>query len=471
MPHELETFQDDAVTRHIEKFNGRSLLAADPGLGKTLMALETLKRMGPKAWPVVVVCPSAVKWGWVKEALHHLGIHVNVLEGRTTRPLSTSRKQITVVNYDIISYWKKEILKMKPQTLIIDECQFVSNKVQRSKACIALGRKVPYLMALSGTPLTNRPSELFNILNLLCPKEFSSFFEFGSRYCDPKLKPWGWEYKGATNLDELHQRLTDLCMTRIVKSEVTDLPEKVTSIELLQLSDQEEYELAETDFIRWLSLQDISRVKRAKKAEALTKIGYLKQLTARLKLRATVAWIDNWFENSNGTEKLLVFGIHQKMLNALNRRCQQKSVLLNGQVTGSKKKQTLDQFRFDPTTRLFLGNINSAGVGIDGLQNVSNTVAFCELPWRPADIIQAVDRVNRIGQQNTTFVHFLISEGTIEEKLCALLEQKQEVIMRTLNGVPSADRSGALHTQLMEVMRSESARTANRSRDLVQAGR
>ena len=182
--YELKNWQESSVSRGCDVFQGRTLYAADPGLGKTIMSLEQAKRLGPSAWPVVVVCPASVKWGWQSESLAHLGIHPSILEGRTPRKLSTNKKQIIVINYHIVAAWKDELKRIKPGTLIIDECQNISNKGNKwTKAILDIARKVPHISALSGTPLMNRPRELHTVLSLLCPKEFGSWYTFAHRYC------------------------------------------------------------------------------------------------------------------------------------------------------------------------------------------------------------------------------------------------------------------------------------------------
>lgn len=454
--HTLRPYQERAVQKIIGRYNGRSLLAADPGLGKTLMSLECVKRM-PRAWPVVVVCPAAVKWGWQKQALAHLNIHTSVLDGEKPTKLNNSlRHQILVINYDILQYWRKELIAFKPKTLILDECQNIANRrINRTKACQAIARRVPFVFGLSGTPLMNRPVELFPMINLLWPQEFDSFWAFGHQYCDPKLGPWGWEFKGATNLEELNAKLTRCGMIRIVKSEVENLPKKTRRIELMPLSDPAEYQAAVSDFLGWLSKQSVVKSSRAKRAAKLVQITHLKQLVAKLKARSVVNWINQWMADHPRSEKLVVAAWHKGMIKLLHKRCEVKSITIDGSTSNKHRRQFVDSFCLDKSIRLLIGNIRTIGTGVDGIQRASRSVAFAELPWRPTDILQMEDRCFRIGQDRETKIYFLVAQGTVEEKLCRMLQAKQNVVSDVLDGGRRVEDL-AIHDQLVQILLRES---------------
>jgi SWI/SNF-related matrix-associated actin-dependent regulator 1 of chromatin subfamily A len=421
-------FQTDGI-RRITAFGGRALLADEMGLGKTLQALWWLRET-PAAWPAIVVCPASVKGVWEYETQRLLNIATETVNGQRPSPLPT--RLLTIINYDILKHWLPHLQALRPATVILDEAHYCQNRqAQRTKAVQALCKGVPHVLALTGTPIINRPAEVWPVLNILQPKQFRRFWPFGQRYCDPYLSPWGWQFRGASNVRELNELLTTTCMIRRHKTDVLqDLPAKMRCVVPVPIERQDEYDEAHDEFLAWLQKISPDRARRAARAEAITRIGYLKQLAAKLKLRSVVEWINNWLSESN--EKLVVFGIHTKMIEALQRRCNATSVVVDGGVTGEQRTRVIQQFQ-EEATRLFIGNVQAAGVGIT--LTAASTAVFTELPWRPGDLTQAEDRIHRIGQRTTAWAYYLVANSTIERHLCEVLQRKQAVIDGVLDGV------------------------------------
>ena len=357
-------YQNECINE-IDVFNGRALLSADMGLGKTLMSLWYLQRNAHKALPAVVVCPASVKYQWEHEALQSICMRASVAEGRTPPkhpPLDSTK--LLIINYDILKWWLPWIKQMKPKAIILDECQYCANATQRTRAVKSLCSGIQKILALSGTPLTNRPIELFTVLNLLAPTHFQSRWSYGMEYCAGKRTPWEWDFKGASKTAQLHKLLSNTCMVRRRKQDVLkDLPDKMRQVIPIKLSNQAEYERASTDFIGWLRKQDTTAAKRAAKATTMVKAGYLLRLAAKLKLKQTVNWINEFLETTD--KKLVVFAIHKKMIQALERRIDCNHIaIIDGSVTGRHRQQTINAFQKDKKTRVLIGNIKAAGVGI-----------------------------------------------------------------------------------------------------------
>lgn len=446
----------------IQSLGGRALLAHQMGLGKSAMALMWLKKR-PDAWPAVIVCPASVKFGWDRHVLWILKRHAAVLEGK--RAYSSSQAQllehgVLIINYDILSPWREYLKATGFKTLIIDEIHFCGNrKTLRTKACKELARHARYIIGLSGTPLTNRPVELFPGLNMIRPDIFKSFWSFGMEYCAPRQTPWGWQYKGASKIPELRKLLTRTCMIRRTKADVmSELPAKIRDIVVVPIDNPREYKHASKDFLNWLREQDPSKAKRARKAQQLTRMGYLKRLAAQLKMQAVAEWVNNWLESSEAEEKLVLFAVHKQIIEQLKKQCKAKSVVVDGSVTAPQRKLVVRQFREDKRTRLFIGNIQAAGTGLDGLQ-IANALAFVELAWRPGDHSQAEDRIHRIGLQETAWIYYLIAAGTIEEFLCRLIQEKQEVLSGILDGGRAVDDLDVFD-RLVQMMRKEEKKNA-----------
>lgn len=435
----------------MRRFRGRVLVADEMGLGKSLQALSFMARW--KSYPTIIVCPASLKWNWEREIATHLNLSCEILEGRKPPRVNRSRVQtpnIVIINYDILKNWVPWLLSLKPKLVIFDEAHYCGNvRTQRTKAMRALTKGVEQIIGLTGTPLINRPAELWPILNLIRGDLYPHFRPFADAYCAPKLTPWGWQFKGATNLLQLHAELREHLMVRRMKAKVLkDLPKNRQIIVPLHLKDRKQYDLAQTDFLHWVARQKgISTAKRVRGAEAMAKWTYLTQLAAELKLDQVYEWIDNFLQSSD--EKLVVFGIHHAILKPLHHRYLHTSVLINGSVPGKERQRRVDQIQTNPKVRLLFGNIDAAGVGLN--ITIPNTVLFVEIPFTPADISQAIARVNRIGQTQDTTSYFLVAQDTIEEKLLRLVRRKQQITESAIDGLDKGsmeDIYGALLKEL-----------------------
>lgn len=430
----LYPYQREGVLK-IETFLGRALLADEPGLGKSIQALYWAANYEPEG-PWVVVCPANLKWHWEREVAQHLHIHASILEGKDPRlgrlPGLTSK--IYIINYDILrGRWVGWLRRQNPKLIIIDEGHYIKNEsAKRSQHVRDLCQGVPNVVILTGTPILSRPAELWNLVNLVKPQDFDAWLPFAIRHCGPDKKPWGWEYKGATHLDELHQRLLASCMIRRRKSEVLNqLPDKILSVIPMDLDDRGEYREAVFDFFAWIKREGgWEAAKSAEGARALVQLGHLKRLAARLKLRAALSWYEDWLEDTD--EKMIIFAVHHKILDSLYERFQHTAVLVDGSVTGQKRQLLVDRFTKDKRVRLFIGQLQATGVGWNG--TAAQAVSFCELGWTPSEMTQASDRPHRIGQTKKVNVYFLVGRDTIEEKLCKLIQEKAKNIGAAIDG-------------------------------------
>ena len=426
--------------RRMEAMNLRSLLSWDMGLGKTVATLACLYR-NPHAMPAVVVCPASVKFHWEAEAAK-FGIRTSVAEGRRPPILAWTRggrsNGLLVINYDILPFWTDVLKKMDFKTIILDECQNLGNQnSSRTKASVELARPMKHAIALSGTPLTNRPAELWPTLNILRPDLFGSFWNYASKYCKPRFYRGEWHYNGAEHLSELNRELKAVMIRRRKGEVLKDLPEKTRHIIPVKIRRPEEYREAANDFLRWMAKTNRGKLRSAARAEKMVRVGYLLRLTAKLKMKAVVEWANTFLDATD--EKLVLFSVHKKAVNVLKKRCLAKSVVVDGSVTGRDRVAVVEQFRRDKNTRLLVGNIKAAGTGIDGMQMACRTCGFVELWWVPASHVQAEDRLHRIGQTRPVSANYFVAVGTIEEKLCQVIQTKQSVIGETLDGDAKSD--------------------------------
>lgn len=404
------------------------------GLGKSFQSLLYAEKR-KRDRPVIIVCPAHLKWNWERECSMHIGVSANILHGTkvpSKKPIQPAH--FYIINYDILKPWLKWLRRLRPKLIVIDECHFAKNsKAIRTRMIRALCKGVKRIIAMSGTPLTNRPYEMWVILNLLRPDIFDNKREFAHRYCDPELTRWGWQYNGATHLDELHDLLNLACMIRRLKTDVLkDLPPKSRYIVPVQLERRSEYNEALADLIKWLRKTSPKRALRAKRAQAIVKTGYLLRLAAELKLKAVIEWIDEALASG---KKLLLFAIHRKIISALHEKYKGISVVIDGKVHGHQRQLAVDQFNKSKKTRLCIAQLVAGGVGWNCRS--SSTIVFVEEGWVPALDNQAEDRAHGLkrGLNGVPLdVYHLVAKDTVEEKLCKVKREKQKNIKAVLDG-------------------------------------
>jgi SWI/SNF-related matrix-associated actin-dependent regulator 1 of chromatin subfamily A len=452
-PHQLE-----AVELFCNGFDRRMLMGHAMGTGKTFSALLTAKELDLR--PMLVVCPASLKWQWAEQARTHLSWRCQVLEG--TKPKRGGWKHVpglTVLNYDILHAWAERLKQMNFRFIVFDESHFLSDmKTRWTRTAIDLcldeekNPRIPAAMMLTGTPIMNKVIDLFPMLHILRPDKFGNLFAFGHRYCNPK-RGWGghWEFKGLSNADELHQRLTSTCLHRVRKEDVIkDMPEKVRTVLSWDLDEREEYDKEVKDYLRVMAGRRFSKLKADDRAEAKGSLFRIKHLVARKKLPAVAKWVENFLEQDSG--KLIVFCTHQDVIHPLHETFR-KSVLVDGSVTGKKRKLVVEQFQRDPKCRIFFGNLRAAGQGLN--LHAAHTVAFAELGWNPATMEQAEDRgLARLGNVHGMHCYYLVARNTIEASLLKLIQKKGKVSGAVIDG-RNVSRPFDVFDKLTEALRKE----------------
>ena len=426
---ELRLFQKAGV-HFIERHNGRILLADEMGLGKTIQTLAWLQ-LRKEVRPAIIVTPASLKLNWAKEAIDWMkNPQVEILTGQT--PWTPSGK-ILIINYDILSYWVRALMKINAMVLITDECYYYQNTTaQRTKQLKLLAKGIPKFIAISGNPIENRPIEIYNAWKLTDPEGCPEYWDFTGRYCKRHRNGFGWDMSGASHTEELHQRLVDTIMLRRKKDEVlTDLPAKTRSFIPIQLYNEAVYQRAEEDFLTYIrETKGREAEERASRAESFAKVEVLKQLAVEGKMTEAIEWIDNFLKSGR---KLVVFAVHKSVIKTLMTKFGDIAVKVDGSCNAPKKEEAKVQFQTNPNIRLFVGNINAARMGLT--LTAAHDLVFLELPWTPGALGQAEDRVHRITQTKGVVIYFLLALGTIEEKIAKLLDKKRKVLDAILDGV------------------------------------
>ncbi len=454
---ELKPFQRAGVEYLLEQ--RRAFLADEQGLGKTIEALAALQ--ADNAFPAVVVCPASLKLNWLREIEHWLpgrtaqalvgtgareirAQEIGGAAGATSAPVASAPPDVTVVNYDIVASRLDRLHGLRPKALVIDESHYCKNAAaKRTQAVQRLAGSVAddgLVLALTGTPILNRPAELISQLRIVGRlTDFGSGAQFGRRF------------QGTDAHMRLHWHLRARCYVRRLKADVLkQLPPKTRGIVPVELDNEAEYRFAERDVIAWLRSQPLdlrvldTRVAAALRAERLVRLNALKLLAARGKLRAALAWIHDF---SSSGEPLVVFAKHREIQRAVMERFPAALHIL-GEDTHAARDAALREFQEQDDSQLIVCSLEVAGQGLT-LTRASNVV-FLELDWTPAKHDQAEDRCHRIGQQDAVNATYLLAAGTIDETIATLLERKRAVIGAVTDG-HDRDEEGVVDALVREL--------------------
>jgi SWI/SNF-related matrix-associated actin-dependent regulator of chromatin subfamily A-like protein 1 len=426
---ELKPFQRAGVEYLLKQ--RRSFLADEQGLGKTVEALATIEADG--AYPAIVVCPASLKLNWMREIERWLPARsAQMLDGNRG---AVPAADLTVVNYDIVDGRLEALTALGPRAVTLDESHYCKNPAaKRTQAAHRLCDNVPpdgLVLALTGTPVMNRPAELISQLRILGRLgDFGSGVQFGQRF------------RGPDAHQRLHWHLRARCFARRLKADVLpQLPAKTRAVVPVSLDNEAEYRLAERDVIAWLRSQPLdlrvldAKVAAALRAERLVRLNALKLLAARGKLHAALHWIHDFLSSG---ERLVVFARHREIQHAVLDRFPAALHVL-GDDSRRARDAAVQAFQEpDCTGQLIVCSIEVAGQGITLTR--SSNVAFLELDWTPAKHDQAEDRCHRIGQQDAVNATYLLAADTIDETIATLLERKRAVIGAVTDGREEDER-------------------------------
>ena len=424
----------------------RSLLADDMGLGKTRQAIIALTESEPQG-PYLVVSPASVKLNWVREIAAVFSEAETAIVGPADLPPTVFTGWV-IINYDILGKHLDRMQSFGWTGLIFDEAHFIKNyRSQRSRYASMLVREAPddpVVYALTGTPLTSRPRDLFPILQLIDHPLGKSFRTFAKRYCDAYTNEYGLVATGASHIEELTVQLHGI-MLRRTKDEVLDLPPKIRTYleldlpqkrlienlnkwlrELLAVSDRPKAETAETmDSV----LETSDPEDRPNRGRLAGRITTARTALANLKVKPTIELVEGAIDQG---EKVLVFSAFREPIARLADHFGEQAIQIHGGVPVAKRQGLVDRFQTDDTVRVCIANIHVAGVGLN--LTAARQVVFNDLDWVPASHWQAEDRAYRIGQTQTVNVTYMIARDSIDEFVRAILESKASLIDDLIEG-------------------------------------
>ena len=404
----------------------RSILADDMGLGKTRQSVIAMTEAEPTG-PWLVVCPASVKHNWVRELDLALGAAESWVVGSDPPPRPGFTGWV-VVNYDLLKRDIDALLEHPFTGIVFDEGHYLKNhRAQRSRLArrLVVDRDIdPVVHVLTGTPLTNRPRDLFPLLQLVGHALGHSFLAFAKRYCDGHKNDYGyWVTAGASNIAELSVQLQGI-MLRRNKDEVLDLPEKQRTWIEVDVDAEVRQRLNEA-VGRFLSGERDGRGRRL----GIAMFSGARRRLAVAKVPQTLDYVSGAVDQG---EKVLVFSCFTHATRRFARALGEVAVTITGEVPTARRQAIVDRFQNDDSIRVLIGQIHAAGVGIN--LTAARQVVFNDLDWVPANHWQAEDRTHRIGQTGTVNVTYMVARDTLEEFIRAILETKARIVDDVVEG-------------------------------------
>lgn len=415
----LRPYQKEAV-RRLCRLNGRGIISFPPGCGKTAIATSYF-RVNLDKLPLLVICPAFMKIHWQRELLHWGGLSSYICSGKDPKP-PKKKYPVWIINYELLQSWL-DVLAKKFSSIIIDECQMVANKsTNRSEAFLALAKHTKHIIPISGTPIKNRPREFYTILHALDPKMFHNEWNFLHHFCSPRIVYGCWNFDGASNIEELHELVSNYMIRKERAEILPDLPTKMRYVIPMELENKNVYKEAE-DEIEGL-------LKKNKKKEAHEKLMELSNTAFPLKKKSVCAWIDNWLQN-NPDDSLVIMAYHHAVIDYLKDKYED-AIVIDGRKPSDKRQELVDKFQAGKS-RILIGQIMAAGIGFS--MDKAHTMVIAEVCYVPGDLEQAEDRILRMTQlADKVEIYYLVGEGTIEDSMLDTVESKANKLSRILDG-------------------------------------
>ena len=418
----------------------RILIADEMGLGKSLQALACVHFAEHQR--VLIVCPAIVKHNWSNEIIKWLQTSSFIINGWEG---DIEQTRFNIINYDILEKRLDHLMAIDYDCIIFDEVHRIKNpKSKTTKAALKLAQGKQGIVALSGTPITNRPIEFFPSLNMMLPATFPNYFTFAKKYCNARHNGFGWDYSGSSNIETsrdgittpLNHILRDFMLRRSmddprIADEMPDLIETIIPLELASEAIKQ-YKLEYNSWMQeWVKQQADWGSTDA--GFALNMMTQLRHIAGRLKVDAAVKWATTYFEDSG--KPLVIFAHHKDVIETIYNRLREKfpsTRFINGESSETDRQQNILHFQQGSVDFLICStNAMREGVNLDH----ANTTLFVEREWVPAWEQQAAARVRRMTQEESTCHKVVLSANdTIDVMFDQVVAEKADLVQRILDG-------------------------------------
>lgn len=439
--------QEEAIIKLLQ--NDKFLLLDTPGLGKTASSIIAALESGSKK--ILVICPASLKLNWKKEiSIYDDPNNVSIIQ-KEWNP-----NKWTIINYDILDKYNtiekpkkgkkpkfkfqeyddvvvnNHILNEKFDLIICDEAHYLkSSSSNRTKHVKKIIKSIKKRWFLTGTPITNKPVDLFSLLSMVEHPLSTNYNSFLYSYCNAKTMIIKGrriiKADGASNLEELNRRIKPVSIRRR-KEDVLDLPDKIISPVYLQLDDDDRVDY-DSSVERYIQMRE-EQGKNVSYAKKLVELSVLRRWVAENKLKHTKELINNSLESD---KKVIVFTDYTSVVNTLKEEYKDICVVINGETSQKDRQKAVEDFQNNSNVRLFIGNTVAAGVGLT--LTAAEVVIVNDLNWTPANVDQSLDRAFRIGQTKDVICYFPLFDDTIDTIVYEVLDKKRDIINMAIDGV------------------------------------
>ena len=432
----------------VEKLAGsrRFILADDMGLGKTTATIIAALETGSKK--ILIICPASLKINWQREIENYSDRPVYIAEGKKF----STESDFVIVNYDILKNFHDTDPKKKNGSIlnqsnfdlvILDEAHMISNpQAQRTKIINHFVKDIKRVWLLTGTPMTSRPMNYYNLLNIIESPVAQNWMAYAIRYCQGYQFMAGrrkvWNVTGASNLEELRDRTSKQILRRL-KEDVLDLPDKIISPVYLRLKSKE-YEELMGEYYDWF---DNKKDESSSLTVQFSKLMKVRKVIANEKTKQTIEFAENIVEQG---KKVIIFTNFTDTLQTIYQHFVKQAVYLDGSCSKPHRQNAVDEFQENDKIKVFVGNLKAAGVGLT--LTAAEVVIMNDLSFVPAEHAQAEDRAYRYGQKSNVLVYYPLYENTIEGAVYDILNRKKEII-RTVMGDQQPENVGDVVEEIL----------------------
>ena len=433
----------------IEKLAGsrRFILADDMGLGKTTATIIAALETGAKK--ILIICPASLKINWQREIENYSDRTVYIAEGKKF----STESDFVIVNYDILKNFhdmkdkSKSLLNQSEfELVILDEAHMISNpQAQRTKIINHYVKNIKRAWLLTGTPMTSRPMNYYNLLNIIESPVAQNWMAYAIRYCQGYQFTAGnrkvWNVTGASNLEELRDRTSKQILRRL-KEDVLDLPDKIISPVYLRLKSKD-YEELMGEYYDWF---DNKKDESSSLTVQFSKLMKVRKVIANEKTKQTIEFAENIIEQG---KKVIIFTNFTDTLQTIYQHFGKQAVYLDGSCSKPHRQHAVDEFQDNEKIKVFVGNLKAAGVGLT--LTAAEVVIMNDLSFVPAEHAQAEDRAYRYGQKSNVLVYYPLYENTIEGAIYDILNRKKEII-RTVMGDEQPENTGDVVEEILSLI-------------------
>ena len=433
----------------IEKLAGsrRFILADDMGLGKTTATIIAALETGAKK--ILIICPASLKINWQREIENYSDRSVYIAEGKKF----STESDFVIVNYDILKNFHdmkdkdKSLLNQSEfELVILDEAHMISNpQAQRTKIINHYVKNIKRAWLLTGTPMTSRPMNYYNLLNIIESPVAQNWMAYAIRYCQGYQFTAGkrkvWNVTGASNLEELRDRTSKQILRRL-KEDVLDLPDKIISPVYLRLKSKD-YEELMGEYYDWF---DNKKDESSSLTVQFSKLMKVRKVIANEKTKQTIEFAENIIEQG---KKVIIFTNFTDTLQTIYQHFGKQAVYLDGSCSKPHRQHAVDEFQDNEKIKVFVGNLKAAGVGLT--LTAAEVVIMNDLSFVPAEHAQAEDRAYRYGQKSNVLVYYPLYENTIEGAVYDILNRKKEII-RTVMGDEQPENTGDVVEEILSLI-------------------